>query len=46
MSADLPSGLGKPNTKLEASEDRNKRNKQFFIGRILILVRRLNQIRE
>jgi len=31
---------------LEASEDRKKRNKQFFIGRILILVRRLNQNRE
>jgi len=30
--------------KLEASEDRRKRNKQFFMGRILILVIGLNQI--
>jgi hypothetical protein len=46
MSAGLPSGSGKPNPEIEASEERRKRNKEFFMRRILILVIRLNQIKE
>jgi hypothetical protein len=46
ISAGLPSGSGKPNPEIEASEERRQRNKEFFMRRILILVIGLNQFKE
>jgi hypothetical protein len=46
MSAGLPSGSGKPNPEIEASEERRKRNKEFFMRRILILVINLIKLKK
>jgi hypothetical protein len=46
MSAGLPSGSGKPHNEIETNDDSRKTNKEFFMGRILILVIGLNQFKE